>query len=171
MDLVPVARIVKPRGFRGEVWVDRYREGFPEFPAGSAVWVGTGEAPRRLTVSEFFEYAKGAVLRLDGVDGPGAESLAGAELLLPADQVPEEGPDEFDTEDVVGFAVRDRKRGVLGAVEAVAPGQAYWTFLVKGPSCDAEIPAVEGLGVKRDKAGRVLEVDLPDGYPGVDEAE
>ncbi len=171
MDLVPVARIVKPRGFRGEVWVDRYREGFPEFQAGSPVWVERGGAPRRLTVSEFFVYAKGAVLRLEGVDGPEAESLAGAELLLPAGEVPPEGPDEFDTEDVVGFAVRDRRRGVLGEVEAVAPGQAYWTFLVKGPACDAEIPAVAGLGVRLDKAARVLEVDLPEGYPGVDEAE
>jgi 16S rRNA processing protein RimM len=170
MDLVPVARVVKPRGFKGEVWVERYREGFPEFRTASSVWAaGTGD-PQRMTVADFFEYSKGAVLKLAEIGNhEDALALSGAELLLPASEVPPEGEDEFDTEAVVGFEVRDARRGILGTVTAVDPGPAYWTFVVRCDAGEAQVPAVKGLGVRLDKAAGVLSVDLPDGYPGVDD--
>jgi 16S rRNA processing protein RimM len=172
MDLVPVARIVKPRGVRGEVWVERYWADFPDFEPGSRFWLLGKGAGREVAAAHFFEYAKGCVLKLEGVRTPEeALQLAGLELALPGDQVPEEGPGEFDTLDVVGWRVVDRARGEIGTVERVREGAAYWTFEAAGPRGVFEVPAVAGLGVELSKEAKVLRVDLPPGYPDVDEDE
>jgi 16S rRNA processing protein RimM len=168
MDLVPVARIGKPRGVRGEVWLDRYWRGFPRELAGQPVWLSGEEGAVGVQVEGFFEYAKGCVLKLKGVDRvESAQPLCGMELLLPRAAVPSQGPDEFDVEEVIGFRVLDRERGEIGRVEAVQERPAYWAFVVVGPGAELEIPAVKGLGVVLDKPGRTLSVDLPEGYPGL----
>jgi len=170
MDLLAVAMILKPRGVRGEVWVERYRDGFPRFETGGEVWVSSQEQEGPFQVEGFFEYAKGCVLKLVGVDGPErAKALSGRELCLPAHQVPEDGPDEFEPGEVAGWTMVDGRRGPLGRVTGAVPGPAYWIFLVQGPGGDKiEVPAVKGYGVELDRARREIRLDLPEGYPGVD---
>ena len=168
MALMPVARIMKPRGFRGQVWVTRYRRGFPVFDRGSTVWIDLPSGPEAFTVGEFFEYAKGEVLSLGGVDRlEKAEPLCGRELSLPQEALPEEGEDTFDADAVVGFEVLDRARGVIGTVLKAVEGPAYWSFLLETPAGEVEIPAVKGLGVGLEKDLRRVRVDLPEGYPGL----
>jgi len=168
MALTPVARIVKPRGFRGQVWVTRYRRGFPPFDRGSAVWIAMPSGAEAFTVGEFFEYAKGEVLALVGVDGlERAEGLCGRELCLPAEAVPPDAEETFDAEAIVGFEVVDRRRGIIGSVAAAVEGPAYWSFLLETPAGEVEIPAVKGLGVLLEKDLRRVRVDLPGGYPGL----
>lgn len=163
--------ILKPRGFKGEVWVDRYREGFPPFTAGTEVWVPSQARETPFLVEGFFEYAKGCVLKLSRVDDPDrAGAFSGLELCLPEDLVPEDGPDEFEPGAVVGWTLVDVRRGVLGRVTGAVPGPAYWIFGAEGPlGQEIEVPAVKGYGVELDKASREIRVDLPDGYPGVDD--
>jgi ribosomal 30S subunit maturation factor RimM len=136
--------------------------------------MGAGD-PAKVEVEGFFEYAKGCVLKLKGVDRlESARPLCGEELLLPRDRVPERGPDEFDVEEVAGFRVLDRRRGEIGRVTGVLERPAYWVFLVKGQGSEVEIPAVKGLGVAIDRASGTVSVDLPDGYPelpGGDDAD
>jgi 16S rRNA processing protein RimM len=168
MDLVPVARIGKPRGVRGEVWLDRYWRGFPRELAGQQVWLsGAGEVVSA-QVEGFFEYAKGCVLKLKGIDRvDSARPLCGEELLMPRESVPRQGPDEFDVEEVIGYRVLDRRRGEIGRVADVQEGPAYWLFVVRGGDTEVEIPAVKGLGVALDRAGQAVSVDLPEGYPSL----
>lgn len=168
MDLVPVARIGKPRGVRGEVWLNRYRRGFPRELAGRQVWLSRAGEVVSAQVEGFFEYAKGCVLKLEGIDRvESARPLCGEELLIPRESVPEQGPDEFDAEEVIGFRVLDRRRGEIGRVAAVQEGPAYWLFVVRSGDREVEIPAVKGLGVVLDRADAAISVDLPDGYPGL----
>ncbi len=172
MSLVAVAKILKPRGVRGEVWVDRYREGFPAFEEGSDLWLsGEPGVPRR--VLAFFQYAKGCVLKIDGVDRPeAAAALSGQEVLLPEDWIPPGEPEEFEAGEVRGWAVVDARRGTLGTVSSVVPGPAYWTFLVEGPGgAEIEIPAVKGYGTELDRERNQIRVDLPEGFPGVDDED
>jgi len=173
MDLLAVAKILKPRGVKGEVWVERYRDGFPRFGAGGEVWVPSQDHERPFQVEGFFEYAKGCVLKLAGVDGPErAMALSGKELCLPTEQVPKDGPDEFEPGEVAGWTLVDSRRGSLGRVTGAMPGPAYWIFLVEGPGGhEIEVPAVKGYGVDLDRVRREIRVDLPEGYPGVDDAD
>jgi 16S rRNA processing protein RimM len=173
MNLVAVAKLIKPRGVKGELWVDRYREGFPEFLPGSSLWLSADPSEGARTVEGFFEYAKGSVLKIQGVDRPeAAELLAGREVFLPEETVPEDGPDEFEPGEVVGWLVKDARRGMLGKVTEVVEGPAYWVFLLEGPGgVEIEVPAVKGYGVVVDKERGEISVDLPEGFPGVDDAD
>lgn len=172
MDLVPVARILKPRGVRGQVWLERLREDAPALQAGDEVRVGPPESGRSLRVEECFEYAKGVVLKLEGVDRmEAAQELSGLEVAAEAPGLPEEGPFLFDTSEVVGFALRDVSRGLLGRVTEVREGPAYWIFVVEGRKGDFQVPAVKGLGVSVDRERGEVLADLPPGYPDVDGQE
>jgi 16S rRNA processing protein RimM len=172
MKLVAVAKLLKPRGVKGELWVDRYREGFPEFLPGSVLWLSGDASEQARTVEGFFEYSKGGVLKLQGVDRPeAAGQLSGREVFLPEEQVPQDSPEEFEPGEVIGWPVRDARRGTLGKVAEVVEGPAYWVFHLDGPGgVEVEVPAVKGYGVVVDKERGEIVVDLPEGFPGVDDA-
>lgn len=154
---VPVGRIVRPHGLRGEVHVALYGDG--------AVLEGQAEvlvagAPRRVAL--FRRGGPGrAVLRLDGVDGrDGAEALRDAELALPADAFPAPAADEFWHHDLVGRTVADGAR-VLGRLVEIVNYGASDLLVVEGDDGEWMIPAVEG--VLLSTAGERIEVALPEG--------
>ncbi len=169
MRVIAVARIGKPRGAKGGMWLERYMDDFRLFEAGEVLQLGTsGDRTESFEVETCFAYDKGTVLKLKGVDDPDeAARHKGAEVFLPEDKVPEEGPDVFDTREVLGYAVVDRSRGRIGVVAGVSQGPAYWTFHLRLDEGEADVPAVKGLGVELDKAGRTIRTDLPEGYPGL----
>lgn len=169
MRVIAVAQIGKPRGAKGAMWFERYMDDFRLFVAGEVLQLGlSGDRTESFQVETCFAYEKGTVLKLEGVDTPDeAGRLKGAEVFLPEDQVPEDGPDVFDTRDVLGYAVVDRRRGRIGTVDGVSQGPAYWTFHVRLDKGQADVPAVKGLGVELDKEGRTIRTDLPEGYPGL----
>ncbi len=167
--VVPVARVVKTRGYRGGLWVEPYLENLAPVLAGADVWAGPGRVSGPYHVAEFFSYSKGSVLRLHGIeDLEAAAKLVGREIEVAKERVPEEGALSFDAADVVGWAVEDLARGHIGEVKAVRRDASYWLFEVKTSSGEAEIPAVTGLGVEVHKEQRRITVNLPGSYPGVD---
>lgn len=170
-DRIPVARLGKPRGVRGQLWVEAYRPDLEELLAveGCQVWV---VGPGRCTpfgVATSFRYPKGSVLGLKGVESfEAAEALRGCELELPAEVVPPDPPGVFDALEIVGWEVVDAARGLLGKVAGAREAGEYWVLDVETPSGTAEIPAVEGLGVELDREEKRFRVALPPGWPGVD---
>ncbi|MEW6758719.1 MAG: ribosome maturation factor RimM [Acidobacteriota bacterium] len=171
MRLVAVARVKGPRGVRGQMWVEPYREGLGERPAGDLVWTGaSAEGARTWALREFFTYAKGSVLALDGVTSPEeAEALHGLEVFLPEEAVAPDDPEAFFTDEVLGLPVTDARRGRIGTVVGMDEGKAYWMIRARGDAGEFEIPAVKGLGVVVDREAGAVRVDLPDGYPGLEE--
>jgi ribosomal 30S subunit maturation factor RimM len=130
----------------------------------------TADEARIWTFKEFFSYAKGAVLAVDGVATPEeAERVRDWEVFLPEEAVGPDAPDAFFTDEVLGFPVTDSRRGRIGTVIGVDEGRAYWMIRAKGETGEFEIPAVKGLGVVVDLKDRSVRVDLPDGYPGLEE--
>ncbi|MCI4397559.1 MAG: hypothetical protein JHC34_01845 [Acidobacteria bacterium] len=168
--MVPVARVVKTRGYRGGLWVEPYLENLAPVLNGADVWAGPDEGARPYRVVEYFRYSKGSVLRLDGIETlKAAEPLLGREILVAEGALPKDGALSFDTQEVVGWSVVDESRGTLGEVKDVRRGPAYWLFDVKTARGEMEIPAVTGLGVTLRKEERLVAVNLPAGYPGVDD--
>lgn len=168
---VSVARLRGPRGARGQMWVEPYREGLETLAAGETLWAAPpGGNLRPFTLREFFVYAKGAVLHVEQVSTvEGAREMEGWEVFLPAERVAADSPDAFFTDEVEGFVVEDLRRGGIGTVTGVSEGPAYWIFHARGPRGELEIPAVKGLKVEVRKEARTVRVDLPDGYPGLEE--
>ena len=88
---------------------------------------------------------------------------------MPSERVAADSPDTFFTDEVAGFVVEDLRRGGIGTVVSVSEGPAYWVLHARGPAGDLDIPAVKGLRVEIVREARVVRVDLPDGYPGLEE--
>lgn len=168
---VSVARLRGPRGVRGQMRVEPYREGLEALAPGETLWAAPpGGNLEAFTLREFFVYAKGCVLQVEQVESvEGARRLAGWEVFLPAERVCPDSPDAFFTDEVEGFVVEDLRRGGIGTVTSVSEGPAYWILHAQGPRGELEIPAVKGLGVEVRKESRTVRVDLPDGYPGLEE--
>jgi len=169
---IAVARIGKPRGVRGQVWVEPYRGDLETLLAGATgvqVWVSGPGRTDPYEVATFFEYPKGSVLGLKGVESfEAAEALRGRELELVAELLSPDSPGTFDTGEITGWEVVDASRGPIGTVSGARQLGEYWILDVATPSGPAEIPAVEGLGVEVDRERKCFLVNLPPGWPGVD---
>lgn len=133
--------------------------------------LGSNESDTRsYEVEKCFEHKKGVVLKLEGVTNPAeASALQGKWLYVESGSLGMESGDTFDLDEVVGFKVVDEERGVIGEIEGVREGRAYWVFLIRGDEGRFEVPAVKGLGVIVNESEKVVATRLPVSYPGLDD--
>lgn len=115
---VPLARLLRPQGRRGELLADPLSDLPDIFAAGRELTLAAPNtsvpAPNAPTVrieEHFFPTGKNAgrvVLKLSGCDSiSAAEALAGQQLLIPSNQLPVLDPDTFFVGDLVGCTVFD----------------------------------------------------------------
>lgn len=110
---VPLARLLRPQGRRGELLADPLSDLPGIFAPGRELTLAAPNAtipapgaPTLRIEEHFFPTGKNAgriVLKLSGCDTiSAAEALAGQQLLLPSDQLPTLDPDTFFVGDLVG---------------------------------------------------------------------
>jgi 16S rRNA processing protein RimM len=113
---VPLARLLRPQGRRGELLADPLSDLPDIFTAGRELTLAplntatpAPNAPTLRIEEHFFPTGKNAgrvVLKLSGCDSiTQAEALAGHHLLLPSNQLPTLDPDTFFVGDLVGCTV------------------------------------------------------------------
>jgi 16S rRNA processing protein RimM len=164
-EVIAVGRIGRPRGVRGETFVEPWTDDPRErFSVGSVLSTEPTESGP-LTVAEMSMSGGKLVVRFDGVeDRGGAEGLRGVQLIMPATARPDlDDPDDFYDTDLIGLAARTLAGAELGAVTDVlhAGGADYLVLDVAGqerlvPFVRAIVPTVELT------EGRVI-IDPPDG--------
>ncbi len=165
---VAVALLGKTRGNRGEVTAlplsdkpERYQELREVYLEGP----GAREA-RPYTVEEVWFHQGVLIFKFQGVDTiSDAETLAGAEVRVPAAQrvALEEG--EYFQSDLVGCEIVERASGrLLGRVTGWEEGGGAGLLVV-----DARwlIPFARSICVEIDPASRRIAVDLPAGLKDV----
>ncbi len=175
---VPVARISRPHGVRGELHILLYGSG--EILEGAESVLLAGRTHRILLFRRAPDPRR-ALLRLEGVNGRDeAEALRGLELSLPAGAFPPPEEGEYWHHELVGrpvvdlgAAAADGGRGaspaaahasparVLGIVVAVENYGASDLLVVRGEAGEWLVPIVEGV-VLSTGPDRV-EVALPEG--------
>jgi 16S rRNA processing protein RimM len=164
-ELLAVGRIGRPRGVRGETFVEPWTDDPRErFAVGSVLSTEpTDRGP--LTVSEMSLAGGKLVVRFEGIDDRGnAESLRGIQLTMPATARPElDDPDDFYDTDLIGLAAQSTDGAALGSVTDVlhAGGADYLVLDVAGQ--ERLVPFVRAIVPTVDLAGRVIIVDPPDG--------
>ncbi len=134
-DWLPVARLLRPQGRRGELLADPLTDLAEFFLPGRDLWLAGPDAaaPRPDVLPVLLEAswqpqgrnAGRLVLKLRGVDSiTAAEQLAGQELLLPASALPALAAGTYLVRDLVGCALWDGERlagTVTGLEFPVAP--------------------------------------------------
>ncbi|WP_069383182.1 ribosome maturation factor RimM [Halomonas caseinilytica] len=165
---VVLGKLTSPYGVKGWLRVYSYTspmEGILEYDE----WVlrhGGGESRYRL--SQGRRHGKGLVARLEGVDGRDrAETLAGAEILLPTAELPElPGDDEFYWYQLEGLSVVTTEGVALGRVEYLFETGANDVLVVRGREGESVDARERLLPFLPDEV--VREVDLEAGRMIVD---
>jgi len=113
-DLVRVGRVGRPHGLDGCFVVEGASDDPERFAEGATLLVG-GE-PARVVVSK--RGGGRPVIKLD------RQAERGAELAMPASDLPPTGADTYYAFELVGLAVEEEGGRPLGQVTAVSPGVA-----------------------------------------------
>jgi 16S rRNA processing protein RimM len=164
-DVVAVGRIGRPRGVRGEVFVEPWTDAPDErFAPGSVLRTDPGPAGP-LTVEAFSAASGRLVVRFAGVaDRSAAEALRDVQLVVPAAERPRlDDPDEFYDTDLIGLAARTPGGEPLGSVADVvhAAGASYLVLDLTGR--ERLVPFVEAIVPQVDVAGGTVVIDPPEG--------
>jgi 16S rRNA processing protein RimM len=164
-ELIAVGRIGKPRGVRGETYVEPWTDDPDErFAVGSVLTTDPVEAGP-LTVASAGQAGGRLVVRFDTVDGrEAAEALRGVRLVVPASaRPPLTDPDDFYDTDLIGLDVRATDGVSIGAVSDVlhAGGGDYLVLVHAGR--EHLVPFVAAMVPTVDLAGGFVVIDPPDG--------
>lgn len=164
-DLLLIGRVARAHGNRGQVIVNPETDFAEErFRVGQVVLVGPSVPPvaRRITAARFHQGRP--VVALEGVATMNdAEALAGADLWLPAAEIPPLPPGTYYRHDLVGCEVRDASDGAVGLVTAVDGPIDRCHLVVAGARGEVLIPLVDHICVRIDPAARVIVINPPEG--------
>ena len=128
------------------------------------VEMDTGLVP--MFISSVVIRERGKVLvKLEGIDSVDqARELVGRSLLLPVDRLPELGPQQFYYHEVVGFALEDVDRGVIGTIREVLQYTGNPNFAVETPDGKEVLVPIQDAFLKTvDKPGKRIVVQTPPG--------
>lgn len=186
-DYLPVARLLRPQGRRGELLAERLSDLPDLFAAGKRFWIyPPGSATGSVYTLESMWTPTGrnagrVVLKLAGIDSiSAAEEAAGQDLLLPESELPSREEDVFLVRDLLGCVLFNNATSVGEIVDvqfATSPDgrmrlEEAAPLLVVQPASPASdeagpepflIPFVKAWIEQVDLAGRTLRMRLPDG--------
>jgi len=162
---VPLARVVKTHGIKGEVSVAPAADLPFVLPQGVEVWfVPPPAAARGGRVESVRPGPKGPLVKVSGInDLTTSATLVGCTLMVRESDLPvgwDEIEEEFSAE---GMRVDDVERGYLGeVVETILTG-ANDVWVVEGPLGEVLLPVIDSLVLSIDEDTNRIVVRCMDG--------
>jgi 16S rRNA processing protein RimM len=164
-ELLLVGTVARAHGNKGQVIVNPATDFARErFAIGNELVVEHGgrSTTRRITAVRFHDGRP--IIALDGVGAMSdAESLAGAELKMPASALGALPANTFYRHDLVGCDVRDTAGHAIGRVTDVEGPMEQSRLVVAGANGELLIPMAEGICVSVDPGRKLIVVDPPEG--------
>lgn len=162
-DLLLIGRIARAHGIRGQVIVHPETDFADErFREGVTVLVGPDARPMTITAARMQQGRP--VIAFDGIETMNdAERLAGAELKLPADEIPALPEGTFHRHDLIGCEVRDVEAGIIGEVAAVEGTIDMSRLVVNAPHGEVLIPLVADICLEVVPSEKRISVRMPEG--------
>lgn len=164
-DLVAVARVVRPKGLKGEVFAEVLTD-YPERFDGlkNAIAVLPNGQRLKLKIEEQSFQNDRLVLKFAEYDSLGSiEPLRGAEICVPqSDAVKLEEGEFFDWQ-LEGCRVETVGGETIGRVRELQRTGGTENLVVDGNGRDYLIPFAESICVDVDVEEKLIKVDLPEG--------
>lgn len=165
MDLVAVARIVRPRGLKGEVVAEVLTD-FPERFEGleyvTALLTSGGET--KLKIEEHWFQNDRIVLKFVGHDSvESVEHFRDTEICVTESEAVELQPDEYFDWQLIGCQVETLDGEKIGIVASVMRTGGTEVLEVAGKEKDFMIPFAGAICVEVDVEKKKVVVDPPDG--------
>jgi 16S rRNA processing protein RimM len=168
---IAIARIVRPRGNRGEVLADLYTDFPARFDSLKEVWLQSTDGTRRLhVIEEAWIHGNRQVLKFTGTDSiAAAEQLVGAWVEVESSQAlpPPEGS-YFDHQ-LIGCRVWSVDGEDLGQVTEILRIEGNPQIVVAGKGREFMVPAAGGFCTEVSVEAKRIVVDLPHGLVDLNE--
>ena len=166
-ELVAIARVVKPRGLRGEVVAELLTD-FPARFAGldELIAVTPAGTRRTLALEESWLHAGRIVLKFAGYDTPeAARELVGYELAVPERDAVALEEDEYYDWQLVGCQVVTVAGLELGRVREILHTGAAPVLIIEDAATKREhlVPLAASICVEIDPTAQLIRVDPPEG--------
>lgn len=164
-NLVAIGRILKPRGFIGEVKVMPMTD-FPDrFKKLEYAWIEIPEGkPKRFRVENVKMLDRFLAIKFEGIDSlPQAELLREGFICIEKKELYPLPEGSYYVFDVIGMEVETVDGRKLGVVSDIINLPAHDIYVVNGPDGKIQIPAVRAMIQQVDMASRKMLVDLPEG--------
>jgi 16S rRNA processing protein RimM len=168
-DLIAVGKVVGVQGLRGEVRIYPDSD-FPErFVVPGQRWLQhPGKATPQAVQLLSGRYLDGKglyIVQFEGItDRDQAETLRGAQLMVPASDRPPLEPDEFHVSDLLGLKVYDQaSQTLVGTVVNVIPAGNDLLEVQRSPQSTVLIPFVLAIVPLVDLQQRRIEITPPAG--------
>jgi 16S rRNA processing protein RimM len=162
-DLISIARVVRPRGIRGELVAELLTD-FPErFEGLETVTAVLGDDRRELKIENAWFQNERIVLKFSGVDSiEAAEELRDAEICVPESDAVELKDGEFFDWQLEGCEAVTVGGELLGTVKELMRTGGTEILVVEG---DREylIPFAESICTEVDIENKRIVVDPPEG--------
>ena len=165
MDLLLVGRVARAHGNKGQVIVNPETDfAGDRFSEGNVLIVEqAGRQTERRIASVRFHQGR-PIVALDGVETMNdAEALAGADLKMPAAQLPPLPAHTYYRHDLVGCEVRTTDGQAIGKVTGVEGTLERSRLVIARQGGEVMVPMVEAICVSVDPAGKLIVIDPPEG--------
>lgn len=163
MDHFKIGYVSKSHGLKGEVTIVLGPE-CPDLEDVTTLFVETGHQQVPYAIESISVKGVKAYLKLEGVNTPeAAAALKGCSLLLPKSDRPRLPRGEFYNDEVIGFEVSDKTKGVLGPVREVEEAGPNRFLIVEYAQKEVMIPVNGPFITSLNKTRKKIAVDLPDG--------
>ena len=164
-DLVAVARVVKPRGLRGELVAEMLTD-FPErFEGLRSITAVKPDGERLdLKIEEHWFQQGRIVLKFAGYDSvETAEDLRNAEICIAEHEAVDLETDEFYDWQLVGCNVETIDGTPVGTVTGMMRTGPSELLVVSGEGKEHLIPFVAAICVEVDINAKLIKIDPPEG--------
>jgi 16S rRNA processing protein RimM len=162
---IAIARILRPRGNRGEVWVELHTDFPARFESLHRVWlVFPGGNRESFVLENWWEHKGRLILKFSTIDSiSAAEGLAGAWVEIEAGQAVPLPKDTYWDRDLAGCVVRDRAGNTLGIVMEVMRIAGNNQLVVRGDRGEFMVPMAASICIAISIERKEILVDLPEG--------
>jgi 16S rRNA processing protein RimM len=164
-DYALVGRVARAHGIRGQVIVNPETD-FLEarFKPGAVLHVQRGGRVEALRVMTMRVHQGRPIVGIEGIETMNdAETLAGLELRIPAEELEPLPAGVFYRHDLVGCRVETVGGEAVGEVSKVEGEMSTSRLVVQSPTGEVLIPMAETICVMIDTAARRIVVDPPPG--------
>lgn len=164
-ELIPVGRIYKPHGIKGEVRVISYAESPSIFSDTPDIYLKDKKGPFRkvhpLKVSQAKDHL---IIKLEEVkDRNAAEEICGSELFIQRCALPEPAEGEFYHIDLMGLHVFLHDGRKIGVITEIIQTKANDVFVVKDGEREYLFPVIKEVITEIDIEGGKIIVEPMEG--------
>ncbi len=162
--LIPIGKVTKPHGVQGALKIFPYGETLEGLQIGEKLFWIEGGVQLQLTLSGLDAQNRVWIAQFEEICGRDqAERLAGREVFVESDRLPELPEGEYYQFQLIGLSVETRDGKALGTLSAVLETGSNDVYVVEGGGREVLVPAIEEVVYEVDLLNGKIIVDLPEG--------